>query len=435
MSNRIPRRALAPAAFSIVPRHVMGGVAGAAPSDKLNLAGVGVGGMGAEYLKGCATENVAAIADVDPKFVARIYERYPKAARYTDFRRMLEREKSIDAVVIGTPDHTHAVIARTAMDLGKHVYCAKPMTRTIAEARLLARLARDRKVATQMSVQSCASEEACATEEWVKAGAVGRVRDVHVWTDRPVWPQALARPEATPPMPEGLEWDLWLGPAPVRPYNPAYHPFIWRGWVDFGTGALGDMACHAFHIVFRALGLSAPTRVQASTSKAVVSSLEMVNGEPLLRPKNAKFPETFPAASIVTWDFPQARLHWYDGGLKPPAPSGQAWPSSGMLFVGEKGAMFSGFSGGPKLEGYTPPPPTVARSKGHYVEWIAACKGGPAANCEFGFASRVTETALLGVIAQRTGRALEWDAAAGRFTSDAEANLLINPPARESWSL
>lgn len=435
MPDRVSRRAFVPAAFSIVPRHVLGGAAGAAPSDKLNIAGVGVGGMGGVYLQNCETENIVALADVDPNFAAHVFDRYPSAKRYSDFRRLLEREKGIDAVVIGTPDHTHAIVARTAMDLGKHIYCAKPMTRTISEARLLARLARDRKLATQMSAQSCASDESCTTEEWVKAGAVGRVRDVHVWTDRPVWPQALAVLEAAPPMPEGFDWDAWLGPAAARPYNPAYHPFIWRGWVDFGTGALGDMACHAFHVVFRALGLTAPTRVQASVSRSVVSSLEIVNGVSHLRPKFAKFPETFPDASVVTWDFPQARLHWYDGGLKPPSPNGESFPSSGMLFVGDKGAMLNGFTGGPKLDGFTPPPKTIPRSKGHYQEWIDACKGGPPANCEFGFASRITETALLGVIAQRTGQALEWDAAAGRFPKDEAANQLLSASARPGWSL
>jgi predicted dehydrogenase len=435
MPERVSRRAFVPAAFSIVPRHVLGGTAGAAPSDKLNIAGVGVGGMGGVYLQNCESENIVALADVDLNFAAHVFDRYPSAKRYADFRRLLEREKGIDAVVIGTPDHTHAIVARTAMDLGKHIYCAKPMTRTITEARLLARLARDRKLATQMSAQSCASDESCTTEEWVKAGAVGRVRDVHVWTDRPVWPQALAVPEAAPPMPEGFDWDTWLGPATARPYNPAYHPFIWRGWVDFGTGALGDMACHAFHVVFRALGLTAPTRVQASVSRSVVSSLEIVKGVSQLRPKFAKFPETFPDASVVTWDFPQVRLHWYDGGLKPPSPNGESFPSSGILFVGDKGAMLNGFTGGPKLDGFTPPPKTIARSKGHYQEWIEACKGGPPANCEFGFASRITETALLGVIAQRTGQALEWDAASGRFPNNEAANHLLSAPARPGWSL
>lgn len=413
----ITRRALAPAVLGPALR------AKAAPSDKLNIAGVGVGSMGGVYLRNCESQNIVALADVDHRYAARTFARYPNAARYFDYRRMLEKEKGIDAVVIGTPDHTHAGVAQAAMELGKHVYCAKPMTRTVAEARLVSRLAVEKKLATQMSVQSCASEEACATEEWIKAGAVGKVREVHVWTDRPVWPQGLGRPEETPPVPDEFDWDLWLGAAPRRPYHPSYHPFVWRGWVDFGTGALGDMACHAFHIVYRACGLTSPSRVQASVSRVNVSSLEVVDGEPQLRPRFARFAETFPHASMVTWDFPEARLVWYDGGLKPAAET--ALPSSGMLFRGDKGEMFSGFSGGPKLAGFTPPPKTVPRSIGHYDEWINACKGGPAASCEFGFAARIAETALLGVIAQRTARPLDWDAAAGRFRNDDDANRLL----------
>jgi predicted dehydrogenase len=443
---KFPRRAVFPAAFSIVPRRVLGGAGHVAPSDKLNIAAVGVGGMGSEYLKGCDSENVVALCDVDQEFAAHVFQRYPAAARYRDFRVMLEKEKSIDAVIVGAPDHAHAVVAATAMKLGKHVYCAKPMTRTVHEARTLARLARERRVATQMSVQSCASDPACTTEEWIKAGAVGKVREVHVWTDRPVWPQGLKRPADQPPVPAHLDWDLWLGPAPVRPYHPAYHPFVWRGWVDFGTCGLGDMACHAFHVVFRALDLGAPLAVHASTSRVIESSLEMVNGVSQLKPKTVSTPETFPHAAAVTWDFPGGlRMHWYEGGIRPPRPAGmpagQRMESSGMIFVGDQGTLVGGFSGGPRAAasrlraGWEPPAKTVARTAGHYLEWIAAAKGGPAANCEFGFASKITECALLGVAAIRTGAYLEWDGAAGRFAGETKANDLLSEPYRAGWSL
>jgi hypothetical protein len=261
-----PRAAAALTGIMLLPRHVLGGPGHTAPSDKLNLAGVGVGGMGAEYLKNLESENIVALCDLDSDKAAKTFNRYPAAKTYIDFREMLEKEKGIDAVVIGTPDHTHAAVAMAALQLRKHVYCAKPMTRTIHEARAVVKAAREAKVATQMSVQSCASEEACATAEWVRAGAVGEVREVHVWTDRPVWPQGLTRSDDAPPVPPTFAWDLWLGPAPARPYHPVYHPFRWRGWYDFGTGALGDMGCHTFHVIFQALRLEHPTRVQACSN-------------------------------------------------------------------------------------------------------------------------------------------------------------------------
>jgi predicted dehydrogenase len=401
--------------------------------------------MGAVYLRSCESENIVALADVDPVFAAKTFARYPQAARYQDFRELLDKEKDIDAVVIGTCDHTHAIIAAAAMRQGKHVYCAKPMTRTVEEARLLARLAREKKVATQMSAQSCASDEACTTEEWVKSGVIGTVWEVHVWSDRPVWPQAVSRPTETPQLPPSCNWDAWLGPAPLRPYNPAYHPFMWRGWIDFGTGALGDMACHALHIVFRALDMGQPLRVQASTSRMVESSLELEDGEWKLHPKITNTPETFPAASIVTWEFPSVRLVWYDGGLRPARPRelepGKSFGGHGILFIGTKGTILSGFTGGPRLlpasanATFEAPAKTVPRSIGHYEEWISACKGGPPANCEFGFGAKLTETALLGVIAQRTGRTLEWDPAGMRFSNDPEATALLKGSYRPGWEL
>jgi predicted dehydrogenase len=453
-SSGITRRALLPAsaaAITILPRHVLG-MGYQAPSDKLNIAAVGVGGMGENYVAGCKSENIVAIADVDDTLAAPVLKEYPGAKPYRDYRVMLEKEKGIDAVIIGTPDHSHAVIAMAAIGLRKHVYCAKPMTRTIHEARVVSKAAREAKVATQMSVQSCSTDPAVTTEGWIKAGVVGPVHEVHVWTDRPVWPQALARPAEAMPVPATLDWDIWLGPAPARPFHTLYHPFNFRGWYDFGTGALGDMACHTFHVIVKALGLGAPLSVEAAPAFLRVPLKPGQTGDPdWTRSRFADFPETFPAASIVTWNFaerdgqPPVRMCWYDGGVRPPRPAEMAPDRSldadGILFVGEKGTLYSGFTGGPRFlsreqqEAITPPPKTLPRTIGHYLEWIQAAKGGKPASCNFDFAAPLTEIALLGVIAQRAGKYLKWDADAMRIANDRDANRFLNPPYREGWSL
>jgi predicted dehydrogenase len=447
----VPAAGSALAAITILPRHVLGGVGYTAPSDKLNIAAVGVGGMGANYVKGCESENIIAFADVDHTLAAHTFSLYPKARTYKDFREMLDKEKSIDAVIVGTPDHSHAVIAMAAIKLGKAVYVAKPMTRTIQEARAITKAAREQKVATQMSVQSCASDAACATAEWVQSGVIGQVREVHVWSDRPVWPQWLARPANTASVPHKLDWDIWLGPAPKRPYHPIYHPFNFRGWVDFGTGALGDMALHSFHVIFTALNLTHPSNVEACNTVVMLPAAHGEGDFSWTRSRKAQYPETFPHSSIVTWDFaeregqPPVRLNWYDGGLKPPRPAGldasEAWGGDGLMFVGDKGVLLSGFSGGPRLvtaaqkSAFTPPPKSLPRSPGHYQEWISAAKGGPPAMCNFEFASLIAETALLGVIAQRTGKFLAWDAGNMRITNDSAANELVSAEYRSGWSL
>ncbi|MBZ5586165.1 MAG: hypothetical protein LAQ30_29065 [Acidobacteriia bacterium] len=387
------RRELFPAAaaFAFIPRRALGA------NDKLNIAAVGVGGMGQNYVEGCKSENIVAIADVDDAFAAPVRKKYPEAKAYRDFRVMLEKEKGIDA-------------------------------------------------------QSCSTDPAVTTEEWVKAGVVGPVREVHVWTDRPVWPQALARPSRRFKPPRTLDWDIWLGPAAVRPFHPVYHPFNFRGWYDFGTGALGDMACHTFHIIVKALELGAPASVNASATVTRVPLGKGEKPEPVWAfSRKGVYPETFPHSSVVTWDFPArgslpaARMHWYDGGLRPPRPAGmdpdKDLGEEGVLFVGEKGTLWSGFSGGPKFlsaaqqKAITPPPKTLPRTAGHYLEWIEAAKGGKPATCNFSFGSRLTEIALLGVIAQRTGKYLEWDADQGRFTNNPDANELLNPPYRAGWKL
>ncbi len=453
MQNISRRELLPPAAATLmlVPRRVLGGAGHRAPSDTLTLAGVGVGGVGKAYLRNLAGENIAFLCDVDEDYAAPVFQTYPNAKVYRDFRVMLEKEKSIDGVVIGTPDHTHAVIAMTALQLGKHVYCAKPLTRTIHEARALAKAAREAKVATQMSVQSCASEKACLTAEWVRSGAIGKVREVHVWSDRPIWPQGLQRPARPEPVPASLDWNLWLGPAPHRPYHSAYHPFRFRGWWDFGTGALGDMGCHTLHVIVRALELGHPTSVEATWSDVIRTERVDKDGRSVTRHRRVQFPETYPHAAIVTWCFPArrkwppVRLTWYDGGLKPPRPPelepGRSLPKDGILFIGSKGTILSGFTGGPELlpasrnARFRPPKPKLERTIGHYQEWIQACKGGPAANCEFQFGAFLTELTLLGNIAIRTGKCLEWDPVQARITNEPEANQFIQEPYRAGWSL
>lgn len=450
------------AAFMIVPRHVLGGQGQRAPSDKLNIAGVGVGAMGGEYLRNCESENIVALADVDFSFAARTFARYPNAKTYKDFRVMLEKEKSIDAVAIGTPDHTHAVVAAAAIALGKHVYCAKPMCRTIHEVRAVTKAARAAKVATQMSTQSAASEAACATAELLGSGIIGKVREVHMSSDRPIWPQGLARPEAEP-VPPGLDWDLWIGPAPYRPYSPYYHPFNHRGWYDFGTGAMGDMALHDWHFFWDVLKLKYPTKISATVALATQASRAVTpEGVVKMKTNKVKYPESFPHAEIVTFEFPERggmpalRLIWYDGGLLPPRPLGldPAEPAPAKYYVGDKGVLipaapwtttaapaprtqtprFIVLENG-KRKQFKPPRKTIARTIGHYQEWIAAAKGGKPANCNFDYACLFAETALLGVIAARTGRELLYDAEGARFTNYSDANEFVSPPYRAGWSL
>ena len=419
-------------AFTVVPHHVLGGPANAAPSEKLILAGVGIGGMGKNYIDSVNSENIAFLCDVNDIQAEHTYKAYPKAKIYRDFRKMLDEEKSIDGVVIGAPDHTHTVVAMKALGMGKHVYCAKPLTRTIHEARTLTEAAAKAGVATQMSVQSDASEDQRIVCEWIADGAIGSVREVHVWSDRPIWPQGLDRPKDTPPIPKGIDWDLWLGPAPHRPYHSAYVPFKWRGWCDFGTGALGDMGCHSLAHVFKALNLGPPECVYASSTRP--------------------YKETFPAASIVNYEFPArgekpaVKLTWYDGGLKPPRPdeleNNRNLSSSGLIFTGDKGSMLCGFAAGDpkllpesKMRDYKIPPKTLPRSVGHYKEWVEACKGGKPAGCNFSFGGPLTEAVLLGNIALRTEGKLYWDAKSMLLTNSNEANRYTQEPYRPGWTL
>jgi len=434
---------LASAAFMIAPSRVLGRGGFKSPNEKLNIAGIGIGGQGGHDLSQMTSENIVALCDVDAGHAGGIFRRYDGAKVYQDYRKMLEEQKDIDAVVIATPDHQHAIIAMAAMRLGKHVYCEKPLTHTVGEARQLTKAAREFKVATQMGNQGQASEETRRLCEFIMADAIGPVREVHVWTDRPsnglfneYWPQGVDRPKETPAVPKTLNWDLWLGPAPERAYNPIYLPFRWRGWWDFGTGALGDIGCHSFDPVFRALKLGRPISVEASSTR--------VNKE------------TYPLSSMITYhfpargDMPPVKLVWYDGGLRPPRPEeleqGEQMGANGHLFIGDKGKILNqkGYRLLPakRANEFGDPPKKLVRSPGHYNEWIAACKGGQAGGSNFDWAGPLTEVVLLGNVALRlqlreelTTKKLLWDGENLRFTNSDAANQFLKTEYRSGWTL
>ena len=398
-------------------------------NEKLNIAGIGIGGQGYGDMERCEGHNIVALCDVDWAKAARTFEKYPKAKQYKDFRVMLEQQKDIDAVVIATADHTHTVAAMAAIQLGKHVYCEKPLTHSVYEARRLAEAAREAKVGTQMGNSGQASNESRLMCDYIWDGAIGPVREVHVWSNRPIWPQQVDRPKEVHPARDTLDWDLWLGPAPERPFNRIYHPFRWRGWWDFGTGALGDMGCHAFHPIFRALKLGHPTSVEAtSTYNGRVNE------------------ETYPLASIVHYEFPArekmppVRLTWYDGGLKPRRPAdlepGRDLEEGGALFLGDKGAMLDHtLIPDSKRREYGKPPEMLPRSPGHFEEWFEACMGGEPAGANFDIAGLVTEVVLLGNVALRTGKRLQWDGRTMQFADTPEASQYLGREYRKGWSL
>ncbi|HEY8750370.1 MAG TPA: Gfo/Idh/MocA family oxidoreductase [Tepidisphaeraceae bacterium] len=407
---------------------------GYSANEKLNVAQIGVTGKGAADLKGVteAGGNIVALCDFDEHHLATAARQFTRAKQHADFRKMLDSQKDIDAVVVTIPDHQHAVAAMAAMMRGKHVYCQKPLTHDIYEARVLRDAARKYKVATQMGNQGHANEPLRTQVDWIRAGVLGQVHDVHLWTNRPIWPQGADRPTDTPPVPTGLDWDLWLGTAPQRPYSPAYHPFKWRGFWDFGTGALGDMGCHIIDIPFWALDLGGNCTVEAESG-----------GQTL---------ESGPKWSIVTWRFPARGklvplvMKWYDGGKLPIQPAGmsdEAWNDAkegGVIFIGDKGVMAGSRAKMPNVLGeygkdLKPPDRTIPTSPGHYVEWLEACKGGPAAGTNFDYATPLTETVLLGNLAIRVGKPIAWDSAHMKVTNHPEANALIRREYRKGWGL
>lgn len=441
------KTAAAASVFMIVPRHVLGGPAYVAPSDKVNIAAVGVSGKGRTDIREVAHENIYALCDIDDsKMAATLAEDWTapfrdKARRYRDYREMLDNEPEIDAVLISTPDHMHSPIATHAMGLGKHVYVQKPLTHTVSEARLLALRARENNVVTQMGNQGHAEEGARLINEWVADGLLGTVSEVHCWTNRPVWPQGIARPEGSDPVPSTMDWDLWLGAAPHRPYlRGRYHAFNWRGWRDFGTGVIGDMGAHIIDHPYWALDLDLPSTISASSTRW-----------------GREF-ESFPLASKIHFEFPAkgsrgaVKMTWYDGGLMPERPelieNGRQMGDNdgGVLIVGDKNTLLHGVYGrDPRLipetrnSEYSKPAPTMARSPGIYQEWIDAIKDrSKVTTSSFEYAARLTETMLLGNIALvREGEhaVLEYDGTNMRFTNDDVANAYLDKDYRPGFGL
>lgn len=420
--------------FSILPSTTISGLGYTAPSDKLNIAGIGIGGKGKWNLKAMNTENIVALCDVDWDYSKPVFEEYPKAKRYKDWRLMFDdMQKSIDGVMIATADHTHAAIAALALSMDKHVYCQKPLTHSIYESRLLTRLAEKHKGATQMGNQGNSGHGVRKVCEWIWNGEIGEVREAHSWTNRPLWPQGQVKPDQGMKVPDALDWDLFLGPAAYRPYHSAYTPWDWRGWWDFGTGAFGDMASHVMDPIYRALHLKAPYRIQGSSS-----------------PMNL---DSAPQSEVVRFDFrprqamdrvamPEVAVHWYDGGLMPDRPAGMDKDDSlindrmgGCMFIGSKDTLITDTGGfNPRLiSGRVPEvKPSIRRIPGatgyidgpHEQDWIRACKESPENRVEgsahFGYSGPFNEMVLLGVLAIRLkslDKSLDWDAGNMKFTN------------------
>ncbi len=423
------------AGFQIVPRHVLG-QGQTPPSEKLNIAGIGIGGQGGGDLNEMKTENIVALCDVDWQKAAHTFKAFPKGEQFKDYRVMLEKRKDIEAVMIATPDHMHAPITLAALRAGKHVYVEKPMAHSIEEARVMTKVAKETGLVTQMGNNGHAGEGLRQTREWIQAGAIGSVREVHGWSDRPGkwWPQPVERPASAMAIPSDLDWDLWLGGAPQRPYHRAYHPHDWRAWFDFGTGALGDMAVHNLDPAFYALELDAPVAAEA----------EVVGlGS-----------ESYPTWQIITFAFvrpsphPALKMFWYDGGKLPKQPADLADeidPSdNGILFIGDKGTLLcGGWSGAPKLfpesrrKEFQLPAKTIPRSSGHRSEWIQACKDKRPEDSKAGFAysGPFTEALLVGNLAVRLKKRVEWDSVNMRATNAPEAEALIRKKYRAGFGI
>lgn len=473
--NFIKTSAIAVAGFYLIPRHVLGGPGFIAPSDRLQIAGIGVGGKGFSdiqnfYKSGKA--DIAFLCDVDDVRAAASRTAFPKAVYYKDFRKMLEKEhKHIDAISVSTPDHNHAVQALAAMQLGKHVYVQKPLTHDINEARILTQAAKKHKVVTQMGNQGASGDGVRQLMEWYNAGIIGDVHTVYSWTDRPVWPQGIPWPGEKAQVPEGLDWDLWLGTAPYKDYVEKLVPFNWRGWWDYGTGALGDMGCHLIEAPFRVLGLQYPSEAEASVGSVYIDEF-----------KRGYFPESGPPSSHIVLKFPgqngkpDLKLHWMDGGIQPARPE-ELKPNeymgdggNGVIFVGTKGKMMcSTYGRDPKLlptsrmEEVDVPkslPRVPKEHEGHYTQWVDACIAGydgeEAKNLSspFSIAGPLTETVLMGNLAIRSteirvpqkdnpqrfnypGRNIKllWDGDNMKVTNFDEANQFIKREYRTGWEL
>ncbi len=461
----IKNSSAAAAVFSIVPSFVLGGKNHVAPSDTLYIAGIGVGGKGESDLTSMAKSpnaRVSFLCDVDDRMAKNSKKNFPKATYYRDFREMLEKEKDhIDAVTVSTPDHTHAVAAMTAMELGKHVYVQKPLTHSIKEARMLTEAAKKYQVITQMGNQYASDEPVRRMQEIVDAGLIGDVTHVYAWTDRPVWPQGIPAPTGKHEIPKELNWDLWLGPAEMMDFNPAYLPFNWRGWWKFGTGALGDMGCHIMDPVFRILPIDYPSEVECSVTTNWSGFFEVAN-----------YSESCPASSIIHLNFPRTdgkgdlKLTWLDGGLRPETPEEVQLSddlgdmSNGVIFVGSKGKMLGSYDKLPillptkRMSEIEDVPKTLRRvPEGHYVDWVNACMkgyGNHEVSSPFDFAGPFTEAVLMGNLAIRSyqyqkkngrditypGRMkLHWDAKNMKITNFDEANAYVMRKYRKGWEL
>lgn len=431
------------AAFHIGPAHLLGGPGGLAPSDKLSVACIGVGGRGRASVDACSGENIVALCDVDDRQAGDAYARFPQARRYRDFRKMLdELDGSIDAVTIGTPDHTHAAAAMDALRRGKHVYCEKPLAHSVGEVRDLMKAARERKVVTQLGNQGHSSDSIRSFWEWIRDGAIGHVHEIHAFCDafREVYCQVdkLPRLAEKHEVPAGLDYDLWLGPAAFRPYSPLWVPFNWRGWMSFGTGCLGDWVCHVVDPSFWALDLGLPDTVRA----------EVKDHDPKAHA------EVYPRGVKVTFQFPArgkrgpVKLVWFDGSERPPRPGpldpGQEVPGIGAVVYGEKGVILHGSHGAAgcrlvpeaRMKEYQPPEQKIPRVADHHRDWLDAVRAGRPAGSSFEYGGPLTEIGLLGAIAIRfPGEELKWDAKAMRFTNRPEANACVAPPYREGWKL
>jgi hypothetical protein len=423
---------------------------------------VGAGGKGQSDIQYCGNEEIVAVCDADENQAAQTRKAFPNARFYFDWREMLDKEsKNIDAVTVSTPDHCHAIVASAAIKLGKHVYCQKPLTQTVYEARYLRKLAKDYGVVTQMGNQGSSEDGLRRAVEVVHAGIIGPVKQIHVWTNRPIWPQGIVRPAGEDPVPPNFKWDLWLGPAAMRPFKKdVYHPFVWRGWFDFGTGAMGDMACHTANMPFRAAKLGYPNLVEL---------LDHSELNPDTYPKTAKIRFVFPAREGL----PETEFFWYDGNpddqsCAPQRPSGEITtdikallnkvPNSGCLLIGEKGQLFSPDDYGARFfvklndekelvngkehEAVKAVPVSLPRNNlshdtdaKQHLEWIEACKGGPAPFSNFDIAAYLTEIILLGCVALRVGKKLEWDGPKMRATNAPEAAQFVKRTYRKGFSL
>lgn len=458
--RRFLQNTLVASLFTILPTRARGGVGQISPNDKTTLACIGMGGRGYQNLRTFLRFDeiqVIAVCDVNREsdgYISWDWEKgkatkisgreparrrvdefysdqkdkdpYKSCRAYNDYRELLEKE-DVDAVMIATPDHTHAVITMAALRKRKHVYCEKPLTWSVKEARMIAEEAKRAGIATQLGNQGQATEEDRLTREIIADGAIGHVREVQVSIPARFWhwPALLNRPTEMLPIPTGLDWDLWLGPAPTRPYHPEYHPWTWRNWRDFGTGQLGDLGCHKLSTVFKALNLSSPISVEASSTKI--------------------FPDVYPLGVLARYEFPARGdmppviLNWYDGGLKPPHPKdrelgkGVSYP----IYIGDEGTLMGHrLIPDSKMHSYGKPPKLLTRSPGHFDEWVSACRGGSAPGSNFvDHAGMLTETCLLGNVALQAGRKILWDGPNVRITNFENANQYLHRQYREGWML